>query len=384
MAFKTIDWNKTADTYVITNDLPLTAISQGSLVSSLEEMKVGDFIPCRYTAISGVAGSFSELGTCTTTEIPVTGTATPDGKFYFVKSDKGFLIGDRVIQTNISWNILNNAKYIEGNKLSSNIIMKTSDIPIMTSNTVPSGTVAVSSYHTSFPAYLAFDKSTSTMWSTLSPTTTGWLSYKFIVSKMIKSYKITPFAIPSRAPKTWTFEGSNDGSSWTVLDSQTVTNWVASTSKLFYISNIQAFLYYRINITANNGDSELLQISEFDMFEGVDIGYIRSLSGGNSYLDASGNSSISNSSLGAWPSSNEWDTYIAKGDLEGKIIAGDNNVWHCNNNIRSWMQETPIISLYASSLRIMRGFSTPYDFGATVSSNIAGAYGFRPVLQYIE
>src|SRR5665648_239735 len=88
--------------------------TSGSLVSSLIGMQVGDFIPCRYTATSGVAGSFSELGTSVAGEIPVTGTATPDGLFYFVKADKGTLIADRIVQHSISWDVLNTAKFVEG------------------------------------------------------------------------------------------------------------------------------------------------------------------------------------------------------------------------------------------------------------------------------
>lgn len=80
-----------------------------------EEMSKGDCIPCRYTALtSGQPGYFSELGTSTAPEIPVTGTATPDGTAYFIMVDTGLLICDRVVQTNMSWNALNNNGFIEG------------------------------------------------------------------------------------------------------------------------------------------------------------------------------------------------------------------------------------------------------------------------------
>jgi len=81
---------------------------------SLSNMEIGDYIPCRYTATSGIAGSFSELGTCEADEISVSGTDTPDGKFNFVKVAKGTLVADRNLQTGVSWNILNSAKLIEG------------------------------------------------------------------------------------------------------------------------------------------------------------------------------------------------------------------------------------------------------------------------------
>lgn len=89
-----------------------------TIKNNLIDMQIGDCIPCRYTTLtSGVAGIFSELGTCTATEIPLNGTATPDGLFYLIKTNKGMLIADRVIQHSISWDTLNSAKYIEGKSI---------------------------------------------------------------------------------------------------------------------------------------------------------------------------------------------------------------------------------------------------------------------------
>src|SRR6478609_2237865 len=50
----------------------------------------------------------------------------------------------------------------------------------------------------------------------------------------------------SRVPKTLTFEGSADGSSWTTLDTQTTQTFSGSTPRLFSFSNTTAYLYYRL------------------------------------------------------------------------------------------------------------------------------------------
>jgi hypothetical protein len=47
--------------------------------------------------------------------LPVLGSATPDGLFNFIKVDEGLLLADRVIQHSISWDTINNAKFMEGN-----------------------------------------------------------------------------------------------------------------------------------------------------------------------------------------------------------------------------------------------------------------------------
>ena len=75
-------------------------------------MQVGDAIACRYTASSNSVGVFSELGTCTANEIPVGGSSSPDGLFYFIHvgyDHKGRkkLVADRNIQHSISWDTLN-------------------------------------------------------------------------------------------------------------------------------------------------------------------------------------------------------------------------------------------------------------------------------------
>ncbi|MCC0638970.1 MULTISPECIES: LamG domain-containing protein [unclassified Clostridioides] len=80
--------------------------------STLDSMKIGDIIPCRYTVpISGKVGYFSELGSCNCEGIDVdTSSDTPDGKFYFIKVDDNKFISDRNVQASISWNELNKNK----------------------------------------------------------------------------------------------------------------------------------------------------------------------------------------------------------------------------------------------------------------------------------
>lgn len=91
-----------------------TPATTGQLRVNIADMQIGDYIVCKYNASSGAVGTFSELGTSTATEIPITGTATPNGTFYFVKVAKGLLVADRVVQVSISWDTLNAGKYIEG------------------------------------------------------------------------------------------------------------------------------------------------------------------------------------------------------------------------------------------------------------------------------
>ena len=60
---------------------------------------------------------------------------------------------------------------------------------------------------------------------------------------------------PSRAPYAWTFAGSNDGSNWTSLDERDgQTGWEKNEKRYYAFENHNAYAYYKIEFTANNGE----------------------------------------------------------------------------------------------------------------------------------
>ena len=72
----------------------------------------------------------------------------------------------------------------------------------------------------------------------------------------------------TEGPKDWTVEGSNDGSTWTVLDTRTNQPQVsAALAKIgtYTVSNSTSYSKYRLNVTANHGGSQTT-IGEWKMF----------------------------------------------------------------------------------------------------------------------
>jgi hypothetical protein len=134
------------------------------------------------------------------------------------------------------------------------------------------GTISVS--NTSSPAgedmTKAFDDSSSTKW--LIGNTTGWIQYDFAgtTAWAINQYTITSGNdVPARDPKNWTLQGSNDGTNWTTVDTQSNQTFANRLQMNTYsFTNTTAYQIYRLNITANNGDT-LLQIAEIEMFAGT-------------------------------------------------------------------------------------------------------------------
>jgi hypothetical protein len=123
--------------------------------------------------------------------------------------------------------------------------------PIMTSYTLPSGTASASSeYDSGHAAWHAFNPAYVDGWA--GSGVPNWLQYQFPTAQTLTSYSVLPgLHYPDGRPTAWTFEGSNNGSSWTPLDAQSGI----TTQTYFTISSPGAYVYYRIDITADAGNA---------------------------------------------------------------------------------------------------------------------------------
>ncbi len=131
-----------------------------------------------------------------------------------------------------------------------------------------------------------FDGRTDTKWLDNSvawnDAETEHLSWVILDFKDDESYVLDNYTITyanddkSRAPKDWTVEGSNDGESWTVISTVTgEAGWELFQERPFgtvdpndaEATNSEAYKMYKLAITANNGSANLMQISEFGLFD---------------------------------------------------------------------------------------------------------------------
>jgi len=140
-------------------------------------------------------------------------------------------------------------------------------IPQMTSNTTPQGVASASSYYSPHQAWYAFDHTIGASNKWLANTSAGWLQYEFPTAEIITQYTIQEpnEGLNSRMPKDWTFKGSNNGSDWDILDTITdETGWIQNEKRTYNFSNSTAYKYYRLDVSANNGDT-YLAIGELEM-----------------------------------------------------------------------------------------------------------------------
>lgn len=128
-------------------------------------------------------------------------------------------------------------------------------IPVMTSNTKPSGVASAISELSTNPAYFAFrnlysDTSSSAAWHANDTSGTShsnlWLMYKFPKAVTAKKFRIW-FVYTSAV--TFKIQGSNDGSTFTDLGTFTTVKGEES------LNNTKAYLYYRLFITSQTCSS---------------------------------------------------------------------------------------------------------------------------------
>jgi hypothetical protein len=136
-------------------------------------------------------------------------------------------------------------------------------VPLMTSNTTPSGIATRSSVDNSGrEAYNAFDGNTAgTWWSSLTgQALPQWIAYEFTSSKLITKYK---FLSHTFIISNFTFEGW-DGSAWVVL--HTVTANAVATYTSPELTHTTFYAKYRINVTsvASSGTVNMYELYFFE------------------------------------------------------------------------------------------------------------------------
>jgi hypothetical protein len=111
---------------------------------------------------------------------------------------------------------------------------------------------------------LAFDADTTTGWM-ISPSSSQWIRYDLETSRAVNGYSMHYLADSAAEfqPVSWTFEGSDNGTDWTVIDNIS-DNIIFVEWEQFITNNITAYRYYRLNILESGADT--LAIGELQLY----------------------------------------------------------------------------------------------------------------------
>ncbi|MBW8780269.1 MAG: RICIN domain-containing protein [Verrucomicrobia bacterium] len=216
----------------------------------------------------------------------------------------------------------------------------------------------------------AFDASATTKWFD-GAGSTGWVQYDFGSgnAQTIKRYTLTSADdMPDRDPKNWQFQGSNDGSTWTTLDTQSNQAFAARyQTNIYSITSPASYRYYRLNVTANNGNTTSLQLAELGLWSDtgrtVPNGTYRVINkNSRKALDVYNNGTADNTNVDQWSwnggNNQKWTlTYLGNGQYNamgvgsGKLLEvlasstanGANiEIWSSTNTNRQKWTLTPV------------------------------------------
>ncbi len=148
----------------------------------------------------------------------------------------------------------------------------------MTSNTTPPPLVASASTSVGpgFEAFRVFDSDSNYAWLGLGPPQYVQIDLGPGASLHMYTYTIRAgnffnLLYPARTVKDWTIEGSNDGGTWDLLDTQVnqspwynAWDFVSPSQRTYTCDGTNGYRYFKMNITANQGDPDNTSFSEWN------------------------------------------------------------------------------------------------------------------------
>lgn len=110
----------------------------------------------------------------------------------------------------------------------------------------------------------AFDNNDNTYTGTGS-TLPAWIKQSWPVARVINKYRIKGGGIAANNPTAWKFQGSQNDSDWTDLDTRSTTIPTSDWSSYYTFSCGTAYLYHRILVSADGGAGQSPRITEIEM-----------------------------------------------------------------------------------------------------------------------
>ena len=153
-------------------------------------------------------------------------------------------------------------------------------VPAMSAATTGGFTASDSGHYSSNEAYQAFDNNFAPSYNGcfLTGTTGVWIKMALPQPMILGAYTLQGHNEPARFPNTWVIEGSSNGNfagEQEVVDTRSGITTDGTTLQSFTPVVFKPFKYYRIYITANNGDGSYTRISQMELKTGFPIGTLR-------------------------------------------------------------------------------------------------------------
>lgn len=175
------------------------------------------------------------------------------------------LLGDKPPE-NEGWDSTNGRFDVEV-RMDRTAIDTTGDITTPFAADVTGSVVTISSSNDATePDTNAADGQELTYWG--AATATAWIQYDFgstVNAQTVKRYRITSANSSERDPMNWTLQGSNDGSSFTTIDTRTNEAFSdRQETREFKVTSPDLYRYYRLDVSANysSGSTAAVRVAE--------------------------------------------------------------------------------------------------------------------------
>jgi hypothetical protein len=195
------DATKAYTDYPYATSADTLSVENGSLVSVANGFNASGQVDTQYQFGSGITRTYG---------------AGHENKHYYVYTDKTGSLGESEYRPLEGWNSRNDAdKWGVESPLDATLrtTAKHFDYESETGDALASGEDSGASAW----SWEAFNK-TSTIWREAT-TTVSWVQYKFNEPRILKSWRLRESGDTATTPKRFTIEGSNDGYTWTAIDS---------------------------------------------------------------------------------------------------------------------------------------------------------------------
>jgi hypothetical protein len=225
----------------------------------------------------------------------------------------------------------------------------------MTNQAYGNGTYNITSTvpsQTNYDARNLFDNSavTNTSIAYFRNATPAFVQIQFPTAVVIQLYAIYPLMF-NGAFTAWTFDGSNNGSTWNTLDTRTGVAIANNGGGWWsYVFNTTAYSYYRINLTAGNGYVRNWRMYENIsttpiLFEFPPVALPGGTGGSNTYTTSITTATYFNGTYNAASSPNIWTTFNPAFAFDKISNVQNANLW--GTNAATYTSAT---GLYSTSL----------------------------------
>jgi hypothetical protein len=254
--------SQTAMDAVINSQTALDAVinSQTAMNAVANSQTAMDAVINSQTAMNAVINSQTALDAVINSQTAMNAVANSQTAMDAVINSQTAM--NAVINSQTALNAIRNNATAWNTFINSTINVK--EVPTMTSNTTPEGVASASSiYGSSYDAFKALDKNTSTYWYA-GGSAPQWIQYQFVSPVFVHTVVITGYGSAGNGynPNSITIQASQDGS--TFIDIQTFNQEFTNTATTLYIAKQGYYKYWRVRVNSTVNSSYSPRIIELN------------------------------------------------------------------------------------------------------------------------